>query len=107
MRPSMQLRAVSTPAAIWLCFGPATMLSMKVFSFSRSAYFRLSLKAPLAANCPEPVVVPSDSFHDQALGPVTATGPAYGQVADPAEPNSLSPASKTPSLPNCVDANEK
>ena len=50
MRPSMQLSAVSTPAAIWLWHWPVVMLSMKVRSLSRSAKARLSRKAPLAAN---------------------------------------------------------
>ena len=57
MRPSMQLRAVSTPAAIWLWELPEPMLPMNVRSLSRSANSRLSLKAPLAANFPEPVAV--------------------------------------------------
>ena len=52
MRPSMQLWAVSTPAAIWLCGLPAVMLSMKLRSFSRSARARLSPKLPLAAKVP-------------------------------------------------------
>ena len=105
--PSMQLSAVSTPSAIWLCAGPETMLAMKVRSLSRSAYFRLSRNAPFAANCPEPAAVPSESFHDHAFAPVMPIGPAYGHVADPLAPKSFRPASKTPSQPNCVDANVK
>src|SRR5438067_10080691 len=107
MRPSMQLSAVSTPAAIWLCTGPDVMLSTKLRSLSRSAYFRLSRKAPLAANFPSPGTLDVDSCHSHAWAPVIWTGPEYGTAADPLLPNSFRPASNRPSLPNWVDANEK
>ena len=75
MRPSMQLSAVSTPAATWLWQLPEVMLSMKVRSLSRSANSRLSLKAPLAANLPEPGADAAESVQAQAFLPVMATGP--------------------------------
>jgi hypothetical protein len=46
----MQLRALSTPAAIWFWNFPLVMLSMKLRSYIASASARLSVKAPLAAN---------------------------------------------------------
>src|ERR1700677_4221160 len=107
MRPSMQLKAVSTPAAIWLCLGPTVMLSMKLRSFSRSAKARLSLKLPLAANLPEPGVVLMDSAHAQACLPRICTGPEYGRVADPSPPNIESPALMEPPPPNWVEVKEK
>ena len=73
MRPSMQLRAVSTPVAIWLWNFPEVMLSMKPLSFSESACARLSLKAPLAAKEPVGCVVLLD--HAQALSPMMRSGP--------------------------------
>src|SRR5215470_11094 len=82
MRPRMQLSAVSTPSAIWLCAGPETMLSMNVRSLSRSANSRLSRNAPLAAKLPEPAATDFESCQVQAFGPVIVIGPAYGYVAD-------------------------
>ena len=74
MRPSMQLRAVSTPAAIWLWQWPLVMLAMKVRSLSRSAKARLSAKAPLAANFAG-VVGLCASDQAQGWAPVMATAP--------------------------------
>ena len=69
MRPIMQLSAVSTPAAIWLCTGPVTMLSMKVRSLSRSAKARLSSKAPLAENLPDEAEVAAAPCQDHLFAP--------------------------------------
>src|ERR1700722_6586752 len=106
MRPSMQLSAVSTPAAIWLCDWPVVLLSIKVRSLSRSANSRLSLKLPLQANFRGPGPVFMEPCQAQGCAPTICTGPEYGTVAEPVAPNKVSPA-LNPGSPNCVEAKER
>jgi hypothetical protein len=71
----MQLSVVLTQAAIWLREEPEVMLSTNVRSLSRSAKARLSERAPLAANVPEPGTVAVDSGDAHACVPLMWTGP--------------------------------
>src|SRR5579862_6374243 len=102
MRPSMQLRALSTPAAIWLWSLPEVMLSMKPLSFSESACARLSLKAPLAAKEPVGCWV-SLPDHVHGLSPRMRSGPEYGISAIPFDPKMRSETSNHLPGQNCVD----